>query len=155
MQVRRPRPTAPKAKPATARFTGAERDALADGAVYIGSGDHKDSPNFTGTFRPRKGAMTVDQAEEQGIEDPDCTICPRGWAARQDAATALLRQAICNGFFVTGTDGPLRTPERVWAQDPTRPEIVYEARRLSAPENGYKAYPLTRSQARRCPFRFP
>lgn len=155
MQIRRPRPTAPKAKPATAWVTAAQRDALAEGAVYVGSGDHKDSPNFTGTFHPRKGAVSFDRAADQGIEDPDCTICPRRWAAQQDAATDLLRQAIRNGFFVTRPGDPIRLPERVWAQDPTRPEIVYEARRLSAPEGGYKAYPLTRSQAQRCPFRFP
>jgi hypothetical protein len=154
MQARRPRPTAPKAKPATTRFSTAQLTALANEVAYVGSGDHKDSPNFTGTFHPRKGAGTLDQAEGQGIEDPDCTICPRRWAARQDEATVLLRQAIRSGLFVTGPRDPIQMPDRVWAQDPTRPEVVYEARKLSAPENGYKAYPLTRSQARRCPFRF-
>jgi hypothetical protein len=119
MQIRRPRPTAPKAKPATTCFTAAQLEMLADSVVYVGSGDHKDSPNFTGTFHPRKGAITLDQAEEQSIEDPDCTICPRRWAAQQEAATALLRHAIRDGFFVTGVDDPIRMPERVWAQDPT------------------------------------
>lgn len=154
MQVRRPRPTAPKAKPATACLTPAQLEALAERAMYVGSGDHKDCPNFTGSFHPRRGAMTFEQSEEQGVEDPDCTICPRRWANQQAAATALLRSAIREGNFVASPADPSRMPDRVWAQDPDRPQIVYEARRLSAPDAGYKAYPLTRAQSQRCPFRF-
>ena len=71
-------------------------------------------------------------------------LCPQKWAWKQDAATALLRFAIKRGqFSASGGDA---TPQYVWARDPVDRGIVYEARRLSHPDNGYKAYPLTAVQ---------
>ena len=37
-------------------------------------------------------------------------------------------------------------PSRVWAKDPEDSDLVYEAKLLSS--EGFKAYPLTRFQAR-------
>jgi hypothetical protein len=88
--------------------------------------------------------MHVHYADEQGIDNPDCTICPRKWAGQQQRATDLLREAIQTGHISEDADAD--TLRRVWARDPDDPGLVYEAR-LSSPPNGYKAYPLTRKQA--------
>ena len=148
--MRRPKPTAPKAH-ISARMGAAEREALADGAVYAGSPYHKDSPNDFGAFRPRPGAVTADQALNSDSE-PDCTICPRKWARRRKAATALLQEAIRQGLL-SDDAGPGRLPSRVWARDPDQPDLVYQARRQ--PGGTYYAYPLTRAQAAKVPVRFP
>jgi hypothetical protein len=74
-------------------------------------------------------------------------ICPEKWNKRDpaDQATLLLRAAILKGQVghPLGADG---LPEYVWARDPEDTAIVYEARRLTFPENAYKAYPLIESQ---------
>jgi hypothetical protein len=81
-------------------------------------------------------------------------ICPRKWAVRLGDATALLRSAIENGYFVYISDDG-RMPYLVWARDPDDADLVYEAK-LTEPPNGYKAYPLTPYQARYdLPFRLP
>jgi len=48
---------------------------------------------------PRQGATGIECAEQAGIDNPDCTLCPRKWArgqkgGAQAAATALLRSGI-------------------------------------------------------------
>jgi hypothetical protein len=74
-------------------------------------------------------------------------ICPEKWNNRDPAveATQLLRAAILKGQIghPLGEDG---LPQYVWARDPEDHSIVYEARRLTYPVNGYKAYPLIASQ---------
>jgi len=150
--MRRPAPVRPAAK-----NNLSERDCavLASRAEYIGSPHHKDTPSFAGNQpAPRSGAKSVEQIDAEGIESPDCTICPRKWARRQEAATDLLREAIRNGHM-SGDAGPTSLPKRVWARDPDTPGIVYEARRLSWPETGYKAYPLSPAQARAIPIVLP
>jgi hypothetical protein len=101
--------------------------------------------------RPRQAAMRIELAEEASINNPDCTLCPRRWARTpQDAATELLRLGIRLGQ-VSADATPDMLPSRVWVRDPEDEDIVYEAKRLSNPVNGYKAYPLTTRQSRNLP----
>ena len=85
---------------------------------------------------------------------PDCTICPRKWVGQQQRATNLLRAAIQRGHVSEDAE-PDRLPLHVWARDPEDSELVYEARKLSWPSDGYKAYPLTRAQANALPIQLP
>jgi hypothetical protein len=78
-------------------------------------------------------------------ETPDASVhydVPRKWNNRSPSAqaTTLLRQAIRRGQIGHPlTDG---LPEYVWARDPEDTSIIYQARRLRQPAEGYKAYPL-------------
>ncbi len=150
LALRRPRPTPKKTRPATERMTADELSELAKSATYIGSSHHKDVPAMNLVPTPRRGAMHIAEAEAQDLDKPDCMICPRKWAGRQSAATELLRVGICSGqvSFDAAADS---LPTRVWVRDPDDTNIVYEAKRLSHPENGYKAYPLTVRQSRNLP----
>lgn len=124
-----------------------EFDKLARDAVYVGSGQHKDVPGMGLMPARRAGAMTMEQADRAGIDNPDCTLCPRKWARRhQDAATKLLQAGIRSGQ-VSFDAAPGVLPKKVWVRDPEEENVVYEARLLSAPPNGYKAYPLTTRQS--------
>jgi hypothetical protein len=87
----------------------------------------------------------MQEAESEGLKNPACLLCPRKWARRQADATALLRASIAAGNFVPSEGDAL--PGKVWAKDPDQPDLVYEAK-LSSPPDGYKAYPLTKFQAR-------
>jgi len=89
---RRPRPTAKKVEPATERMTETELKELAAKARYVGSSEHKDVPGLGLMPRPRRGALHMGDAE--GLDNPDCMLCPRKWARRLDDATELLRQGI-------------------------------------------------------------
>ena len=144
MGFRRPRPRPAKAPAARAVVPAATRANLAALAVYVGSPDHTDIPKFGLASRPREGATTIEVAEELGLKNPSCVVCPRKWARRQQDVTNLLQKAIEDGNFVA-TD---ELPDRLWARDPEDPTIVYEAKRVSQPHNGYKAYPLTSFQAK-------
>lgn len=110
-------------------------------AIYEGSVQHKDTMSFVGSPAPRQGAAHVGAL----VEMADCMLCPRKWSWKKEAATELLRFAIRRGQFRGDSDNVL--PQYVWARDPVDRGIVYEARRLSYPENGYKAYPLTKIQS--------
>jgi hypothetical protein len=136
--MRRPRPTARKIAAATERMTAAELAKLADRARYVGSPDHKDVPAMGIVPRPRQGALTVDVAEAKRIDNPDCTICPRKWARMLEAATRLLREGIRLGQ-VSSDATAASLPARVWVRDPEDISIVYEAKRLAYPDDGYKA----------------
>lgn len=95
--------------------------------------------------------MRIEAAEERGIDNPDCTLCPRKWGRRShEAATDLLRLGICLGQ-VSEDATPESLPSRVWVRDQDDDDVVYEAKRLSNPEDGYKAYPLTTRQSRNLP----
>jgi hypothetical protein len=130
-----------------------QRETIANAVSYVGSPFHKDSPSFVGAPSPRKNTVTIEDAVERDLVNPDCTLCPRRWARKRDAASALLRDAIRRGMFVASAADPKRLPEHVWARDPENPSMIYEARRLAHPASGYKAYPLTPTQAQRCPLR--
>jgi len=150
VRMRRPRPTPRKVAPATERMTDAELGALADSASYIGSEQHKDVPAMGLVPKPRRGAVGIDTANVSGVDNPDCTICPRKWAGKQEQATSLLRDGIRLGQ-VSNDAAPGILPARVWVRDPEDRSIVYEAKRLSSPATGYKAYPLTTRQSRNLP----
>ena len=129
------------------------RTELAQQADYVGSPHHTDIPKFGLQNNPRTGATTIERAEEQGLKNPACTVCPRKWARRLDDVRALLRAAIEAGNFVTPPHGEL--PKVVWARDPESTSLIYEAK-LSHPPAGYKGYPLTQYQAEyNLPFRIP
>jgi len=100
---------------------------------------------------PRRGWTTIETAEERDTANPDCTVCPREWIRRRlEDATTLLRDGIRRGQFGPEIPPDAR-PDRVWVRDPEDLSIVYEAKRLTHPENGYKAYPITRRQVRSLP----
>lgn len=139
--MRKPPPIPRKARPASTAFGADRLKSLAQLATYEGSVEHKDTPSFAGTAKPRAGAKHFGADGES----PDCMLCPRRWANLKDAATDLLRLAIERGQF--RDDEGLALPRYVWARDPVDPRIIYEARRLSVPDTGYKAYPLTSTQA--------
>ena len=127
-------------------------EAMAARAVYVPSPKHKmgmfiDESGTRTVGRPGQNATTVAKALEDKPEEPFTMICPERWNNRHpgDEATLLLREAIRRGQIgYPVTDG---LPQWVWARDPDDPKVVYLARRLSTPSNGYKAYPLTESQA--------
>lgn len=131
-------------------MTAEELDELAELAAYIGSGHHKDIPMFAIVPSPRQGAMDIDEANERGVDNPDCTICPRKWARRHAQVTDLLRRGIRLGQISADAASDV-LPKKVWIRDPEDGHIVYEARRLSHPPNGYKAYPLTLRQTKNLP----
>jgi hypothetical protein len=104
---------------------------------------------------PRQGALRIEDADEAGIDNPDCTLCPRKWsrgqkAAAQTAATELLGLGIRLGQ-VSPDAAADSLPSRGWVRDSDDRSIVYEAKRLSYPPDGYKAYPLTSRQVRNLP----
>lgn len=149
----KPRPRPPKAPPAFATMTEADRKALAEHAEYVGSEHHTDIPKYGMKANPRQGAIRIEEAEGARLKNPSCTVCPRKWARRQSEASKLVQAAIENGYFVDSRDGG--KPALLWARDPEDPGLVYEAK-LCSPPNGYKAYPLTTFQAEyNLPFRLP
>lgn len=152
MGFSRPRPKPAKSRPASETLTAEQRQELARDARYVGSPHHTDVPKFGLQAAPRSGSMDIVQAEEEGIKNPDCLVCPRKWVHRQAAATELLQAAITAGTFIA--TGPEEMPARIWARDPEE-DIVYEAK-LCQPPKGYKAYPLTSFQvAYNLPFELP
>lgn len=153
-RVRRPKPRAKKVRPALERLGPQTLQQLAGRAEYVGSSHHKDIPTFGLTPAPRRGAMSVGDANARSIDNPDCTLCPRKWVARRQDATDLLREAIRLGHVSEDADID-NLPTRAWARDPEERDLVYEARRLSWPEHGYKAYPLTQKQAEALPLNLP
>ena len=139
-QMRKPPPAAPKKRPASGVLSEEILQRLPEQATYEGSVQHKDAMSFAGSPAPRQGATHVGALSESA----DCMLCPRKWAWKQDAATYLLRFAIKRGQFSASVGDGM--PQHVWARDPVDRGIVYEARRLSYPDYGYKAYPLTAVQ---------
>jgi hypothetical protein len=153
MSFKKPRPRPATAAPAYSTLTPTARAHLAQQAEYVGSPHHTDIPKFGMQNNPRSGATTIERAEEQGLKNPTCTVCPRKWARRQDDVKALLRAAIEAGNFIAPRAGGM--PTLVWARDPDNPSLVYEVK-LSHPPVGYKAYPLTHYQAEyNLPIRLP
>ncbi len=149
----KPRPRPPKAAPAFRTLTLEEREALAEGAKYVGSPHHTDVPKYGLRSTPREGHATIEIAEDRGLKNPSCLVCPRKWVRRQADATKLVQYAIKNGTFIA--EGTERKPSKLWVRDPDDPSIVYEAKLCEAP-NGYKAYPLTTYQVEfNLPFDMP
>jgi len=139
----KPRPRPEKAKPAFVTLPDEAREALAEGARYVGSPHHTDIPKFGLPPSPRPGFTTIEGAELQGLKNPSCLVCPRKRVRRQPEATNLVQKAIKDGTFVPEAEN--QKPSRLWARDPDDRNIVYEAQ-LAYPPDGYKAYPLTTHQ---------
>lgn len=153
MSFRKPRPRPAGAAPARDTLTDSARRELARQVDYLGSPHHTDIPKYGLQNNPRTGATTIERAEEQGLNNPTCTVCPRKWARRLEDVRALLRAAIEAGNFVAPAHGGL--PKIVWARDPENASLVYEAK-LSHRPGGYKGYPLTQYQAEyKLPFKLP
>lgn len=149
----KPRPRPPQAEPAFRTLSLPERQALAGGARYVGSPHHTDVPKYGSPSSPRHGFLTLEQAEESGLKNPACLVCPRKWVRRQGDATRVVTDAIEKGTFIP--EGAGQKPSILWARDPDDPRIVYEAK-LCSPPDGYKAYPLTAFQVEfNLPFEMP
>ena len=105
-----------------------ERDAVAgiaaqaDRARYVGSIEHKNYPSPAGTPSPRHTASK----------------CPRVEEARWPELNEALRAAIRSGLVSDAID-ECGLPRYVWGVFDGQ---LFEARRLSAPEGGYKAFPV-------------
>jgi hypothetical protein len=122
-------------------------EAAASHAIYVGSPKHKFGVFFGQVGRPGAKPTSVEQARQDPPTPPFTMICDVKWNGRDPMAEAtdLLRVAIRRGQ-IGHPIGPDGMPEYVWARDPEDVTVVYEARRLSVPSNGYKAYPLTDPQ---------
>jgi len=118
---------------------------MASRATYVGSDKHKLGSSAGRVGRPGPRPTTVEQARKNELQPPFTMMCPTKWNNRTEEATALLRDAIRRGQIghPVSDDG---LPEYVWARDPEDDTIVYQARRLSVPPEGYKAYPLIEPQ---------
>jgi hypothetical protein len=142
MPATRPAPRPPKAGTPVRNADALSLEEMAQRVVYIGSNKHKIG-QFEGQIgRPGRNPTTVEQAREKLPTPPFTMMCPRKWNNRSPSAeaTTLLRQAIRRGQIGHPlTDG---LPEYVWARDPEDTSIIYQARRLRQPAEGYKAYPL-------------
>jgi hypothetical protein len=147
MPGKRPKPRPPRSGSPIRSPDPKVLEAAADRAIYIGSPKHKFGAFSGQVGRPGARPTTVQQAQQEPPTPPFTIICPEKWNNRDPAAdaTQLLRDAIRKGQIghPLGGDG---LPEYVWARDPEDGSIVYQARRLSYPANGYKAYPLIASQ---------
>jgi hypothetical protein len=146
MGYKKPKPRPAAARPARDALSKEARALIASKAVYVGSPHHTDIPKLGLQVQPRSGATSIEQAEELGLKNPSCTVCPRKWARRPKDVNALLRSAIEAGNFVEIV--PDGMPNVVWARDPDDPSLVYEAKLVSYPSIGYKGYPLTQFQAK-------
>src|SRR5277367_4165448 len=118
----KPRPRPPKAQPAFLALPVGTRETLAEGARYVGSPHHTDIPKFGLSPNPRPGFTTIEDAEQQGLKNPSCLVCPRKWVRRQHEATNLVQKAIKDGTFIP--DAQNRKPSRLWARDPDDRNIV-------------------------------
>jgi hypothetical protein len=96
--------------------------AIAETATYVGSPEHKDTPSFAGSPRPRA----------------DATICEQAWLDRQDEITAILRAAIREGHVGAPWEGGF--PRYVWGEVGGQ---VFEGRLVNCEQGHYKGYGLT------------
>jgi len=146
MAARRPDSRPPPAGRPVRNPRQPDLDAMADRVIYVGSHKHKKGMYQGRIGDPGSRPTTVEQARVSPPAKPFTMLCPAKWnqLVPWEEATTLLRAAIrCGQIGHPIKDG---LPEYVWARDPDDPSIVYEARRLSFPENGYKAYPLIEPQ---------
>jgi hypothetical protein len=147
MPSKRPEPRPPTSGSPIRNVGSGLLEAAANRAIYVGSPKHKKGAFSGQVGRPGANPTTVEQAEQKPPTPPFTMMCPEKWNNRNPAAeaTQLLRSAILKGQVghPLGEDG---LPQYVWARDPEDASIVYEARRLTFPSNGYKAYPLIASQ---------
>lgn len=103
-------------------------EAVAEGATYVGSREHKNVPSYAGPSALRA----------------DASCCPPELASNPSQVTAWLRAAIREG----STGGPWEGrspsfPRYVWYK---HDETVYEGRLVNRGRGEYKGYPLERSE---------
>ncbi len=100
---------------------GVDLDKAAKNIRYVGSPEHKATPSFAGSPRPRR----------------DASICDSRFMTMQDELTQWLKQAFgCQAVsdFCEGT-----FPRYAWYKDG---DTVYEARLTNRGAGEYKGYPL-------------
>ena len=125
--MRTPRQRRPR-KRVTVVPVGVDLEALASRVRYAGSPEHKDSPSFAGSPRPR----------------PDASLCPRELATEQQQVTKWLRTAIRSGWTGAPWEGRSPSfPRYVWYR---HGGTVFEGRLVNRGLGEYKGYPLERSQ---------
>lgn len=98
-----------------------ELDVLSEKVTYIGSPEHKDTPSFAGTPRPRA----------------DASICDRELSQDRERVQQWLECAVSSGCVGELKEGEF--PRYVWYRDT---EIVYEGRLVNRGNGEYKGYPL-------------
>ena len=122
--MRAPRRRRSSPKTITPPPVGISLEQVAQRVRYVGSPEHKDTPSFAGSPRPRATA----------------TICDRSFLGRQDEITAWLRDAIRHGH--TG-DWVRGFPKYVWYRVGDR---AYIARLVNADNGEYKGWELERHE---------
>ena len=149
MAPKRPKSSSPRSGQPVRNPVYDELVVMAARAVYVGSPKHKSGVYAGQVGTPGPRPTTVAQAAISPPVEPFTMLCPVKWNQLDPSkeATALLQGAILRGQIGHPVEDGL--PRYVWARDPDDPSIVYQARRLTAPENGYKAYPLTETQVAR------
>src|SRR6266481_1141418 len=137
MASKRPKSRPPRSGRPIRNLEPGQLEAMAERVVYVGSPKHK-----TGMFNGQIGSAgarptTVSQAQSNPPNRMFTMLCPVKWNQLDPSkeATALLRLAITRGQIGHPVVDGL--PGVVWARDPDDPSIVYQAQRLSHPENGY------------------
>ncbi len=104
---------------------GVDLRAVAERVRYVGSPEHKDTPSFAGSPRPRFG---------------DASICDRSFANRQEDLTLWLREGIRGGHTGDWVGG---FPKYVWRRIEDR---VFVARLVNSGNGDYKGYELERHE---------
>lgn len=103
----------------------ADLDDIAEEVVYVGSQEHKTSPSFAGSPRPR----------------PDASICPSRLNDQQDKLTDWLKDAIRRGAVVATLEGGY--PRYAWYKEG---ETVYLARLVNRGRGTYKGFPIEKNE---------
>ncbi len=98
-----------------------ELDVLSEKVIYIGSPEHKDTPSFAGTPKPRA----------------DASICDRELSQDRERVQQWLECAVSSGCVGELKEGAF--PRYVWYRDT---DIVYEGRLVNRGNGEYKGYPL-------------
>jgi len=94
---------------------------IAEQVRYVGSPEHKDTPSFAGSPRPRA----------------DATLCDRSLANQLLKITRWLQSAIRQRQVGEPWEG--RFPRYVWHREG---EVCYEARLTNRETGYYKGYPI-------------
>ena len=145
--MRRPDPRGPRAGRPIKNASALDLEDMANRAVYVGSTQHKRGVWQGELAKPKENAKTIEEARDAPLNEPISVLCPEKWSSLDPRmeATDLLREGIRYGQI----GHPLEEnglPRYAWKRDEQDPTIVYCARRLSQPDYGYKAYPLTDAQ---------
>jgi len=100
---------------------GVDLVQVAERVAYVGSPEHKDTPSFAGSPRPRA----------------DATICDRSFVGQQALLSERLREAVRRGGVGGRWEGGF--PRYVWHKEG---DTVYEARLVNQESGEYKGWAL-------------